>query len=210
MNRTASGMTVSLLVHGSFIALITLLNTASNLERRPVAIDLGLLSSAVRPGSSAPVRARPKPRPVVQPESASQDAAPSPEVKQPEVGESAASGSGEPSSGTDSVPGDTGDGDAEQAGLQQAYVNEYFAYIRDKIVKSLFFPPAARKMGWSGKVSVSFVICRDGRVEQVKIVQSTGFEVLDRNVVDAIKRASPFPRPPIEAELTLPIVYKLL
>ena len=210
MNRTASGMTVSLLVHGSFIALITLLNTASNLERRPVAIDLGLLSSAVRPGSSAPARARPMPRPAVQPESASQDAAPSPEVKQPEVGESAASGSGEPSSGTDSVPGDTGDGDAEQAGLQQAYVNEYFAYIRDKIVKSLFFPPAARKMGWSGKVSVSFVICRDGRVEQVKIVQSTGFEVLDRNVVDAIKRASPFPRPPVEAELTLPIVYKLL
>lgn len=210
MNRTASGMTVSLLLHGSFIAMITLLNAVSTVERRPIVIDLGLLSSAVRPGSSAPARARPKPGPAVQPESASQDAAPSPEVKQPEVEASAAPGSGASASGVDTTPGGTGDGIAAQAGLQQGYVNEYFAYIRDRIVKNLYFPPAARKMGWSGKVCVSFVICRDGRVEQVRIVQSTGFEVLDRNVVDAIKRASPFPRPPVEAELTLPIVYKLL
>ena len=203
-------MTVSLLVHGSFIALIMLLNAASNLERRPVAIDLGLLGPAVRPGPSAPAPARPKPRPAVQPASVTQDAVPSPEVKQPEVEAPAGPGNDVSETGSGSVPGVTGDVAAEQEGLEQAYVNEYFTYIRDKIVKNLFFPPTARKMGWSGKVSVSFVICRDGRVEQVRIVQSTGFEVLDRNVVNAIKRASPFPRPPVEAELTLPIVYKLL
>ena len=203
-------MAVSLLVHGSFIAMITLLNAAASPERRPVAIDLGLLGPTARHGPSAPAPARPKPRQVVQPESVAQDAAPSLEEKRPEVAAATASVSDSFVPGPDGVPASTGDVAAEQDGPQQAYVNEYFAYIRDRIVKNLFFPPAARRLGWSGKVSVSFVICRDGRVDQVRIVQSTGFDVLDRNVVAAIKRASPFPRPPVEAELTLPIVYKLL
>jgi protein TonB len=194
-------MTVSLLVHGSFIALIALLNAMSNVERRPVAINLGLLGPPVRSGATAPAPARPKPRPAVQPASVSQDAATSPGEKQPGVEASTASKSG---------PGVPGEGVSEREGLQQAYLNEYFAYIRDRIVKNLFFPPAARNRGWSGRICVSFVIGKDGRVGQVRIVQSTGFEVLDRNVIDAIKRASPFPRPPVEAELTLPIVYKLL
>jgi protein TonB len=203
-------MTASLLIHGSFIALIALLNAASNPERRPVSIDLGLLGPTARPGPSAPAPAGPKPRKAVQPESVSQDAAPSPEEKQPETDPTIASGSDASASGSDSVPAGNGNGAVDQNGLRQTYVNEYFAYIRDRILKNLYFPPAARTMGWSGKVAVSFVICRDGRVENVKIVESTGFEVLDRNVVNAIKRASPFPRPPVESQLILPILYKLL
>ncbi|OGW20041.1 MAG: hypothetical protein A2077_04645, partial [Nitrospirae bacterium GWC2_46_6] len=37
------------------------------------------------------------------------------------------------------------------------YLKEHFAYIRDLIMKSISYPRIARKMGWEGKVVVSFV-----------------------------------------------------
>jgi protein TonB len=33
--------------------------------------------------------------------------------------------------------------------------------------------------------------------------------MLDKNVVETIKRASPFPAPPVRAEIVLPITYEL-
>jgi len=40
-------------------------------------------------------------------------------------------------------------------------------------------------------------------------VESSGFEVLDSNVIATIKAVSPFPRPPVKAELHVPIIYRL-
>lgn len=210
MNSTGTGISASLLFHGSLIALFMLLSAAVEREHRPIAVDLGLLAPAGRsaPSSSAP--ARPKRMPAVQPPSASPDAAPSPDNMPPDIQEAVSPPGDRSSDVSERDMNGPGNGATDTKGMQQAYLNEYFMYIRDRIVKNLFFPPAARSMGWSGRVSVSFVICRDGRVEQVRIVQSTGFEVLDRNVIAAIKRSSPFPVPPVEAELFLPIVYKLL
>lgn len=87
------------------------------------------------------------------------------------------------------------------------YLKEHFEYIKDRIYKNLVYPARAKKMGWSGKVMISFIICEDGRVKDLKIVKSSGFEVLDLNVVDTVKDSQPFPRPPVRAELLLPVSY---
>ena len=93
--------------------------------------------------------------------------------------------------------------------LKETYITQHFEYIRDRILKSLFYPRIARKMGWEGKIIVSFVVYGDGHVEHVKILESSGFKILDKNTVKIIKKASPFPRPPVKAELIIPIEYKL-
>lgn len=92
---------------------------------------------------------------------------------------------------------------------REGYLKANFAYIRDLIHKSITYPTLARKMGWEGKVMVSFVVSRDGRVHDVKVVQSSGRDALDRNAAETVEKTSPFPAPPVEAEVVLPIVYRL-
>lgn len=92
---------------------------------------------------------------------------------------------------------------------RQRYIKEHFAYIRDIITKNISYPFMARKMGWSGRVTVSFIIATDGSVKDIKIIESSGYDILDRNATDTVKKVSPFPRPPVSAEVIVPVVYRL-
>ena len=216
MNDTTRGIGASLLVHGAIMGLFVMLNTAWVAERPRVKIDLGILRSlggpaAPAPATPVPAKRRPAAQPAVQPEAVSPAAAPSPDVQEypgPPTPSAETDSSG---AGSDTASsGSPGVGPADEAAQRTAYVNEYFLFIRDRIVRNLVFPPAARRMGWSGRVLVSFVVCRDGRVSEIRIVESTGYPVLDRSVVDTIRKVAPFPKAPVEAELTMPIVYRLL
>jgi len=106
------------------------------------------------------------------------------------------------------VGGSGGAGDSREQ-LRNGYLKEHFAYIKDIIQRNINYPSRARRMGWSGRVVVSFVINENGRASNEKIVESSGFEVLDSNVIATIKAVSPFPRPPVKAELHVPIIYRL-
>jgi protein TonB len=76
-------------------------------------------------------------------------------------------------------------------------------------MKHLRYPHIARKMGWKGRVVVAFVIKENGGVEGSRILTSSGYEVLDRQVLSVIREIQPFPRPPTRAELIMPVVYRL-
>jgi len=89
------------------------------------------------------------------------------------------------------------------------YLNDHFAYIREKIFRNVSYPETARRMGWQGKVLLSFIIMADGSVRAVKILQGSGFTMLDNSAIETIKDTAPFPRPPVEAQLVIPIVYSL-
>jgi len=119
-----------------------------------------------------------------------------------ETGTSLPSGSGMsgPSAGIS-------DGAYGAAGI--GYLKANFSYIRDMIMKRIIYPERAREMGWQGKVKVSFVISSDGFVKDVRILESSGVAILDRNAVETVKKASPFPRPPVAAQLIIPISYRL-
>ena len=92
---------------------------------------------------------------------------------------------------------------------RQVYMKEHFEYIRRKIINHLVYPGLARKMGWSGQVTVAFTIQEDGRAVDLRVVRSCGFDLLDTDAADTVKRSSPFPRPPIRAEIVMPITYEL-
>ena len=92
---------------------------------------------------------------------------------------------------------------------KQEYIKAQFIYIKDDIQKNITYPRLARKMGWEGKVVVSFVICEDGMVINIRIVKSSGYTLLDKNAVESIKKSMPFPSPPVRAELVVPVSYRL-
>jgi periplasmic protein TonB len=101
-----------------------------------------------------------------------------------------------------------GSGGPEGSG-QNKYLREHFSYIRDKILRNIHYPSLARRMGWQGRVLLSFIVNLDGTIKEAKIVQGSGFDVLDKNAVDTVRDTAPFPKPPSEAKLVIPITYRL-
>jgi protein TonB len=93
--------------------------------------------------------------------------------------------------------------------VRAKYLKEHFVYIRDIIMKNLSYPHVARKMGWEGKVVISFIISADGYVKDIKITESSGIQILDKNAIEAVKNAVPFPKPPVEAHMIIPVKYSL-
>jgi len=112
-----------------------------------------------------------------------------------------------PGTGTSGNPGNVGTGTQEQA--KAAYLNKHFVFIRDKIIKNISYPNMARKMGWCGKVKIAFIVCENGGVIDVRVLESSGFHLLDRNAVDTVKNVAPFPHPPVRAEIRMAINYRL-
>ncbi len=89
------------------------------------------------------------------------------------------------------------------------YLKESFSYIRDMIQKKVTYPELARQMGWEGKVTVSFIISIVGYAKDIKVMRSSGVDVLDKSAIEAVKNASPFPEPPVEAQIIIPITYNI-
>ena len=97
-----------------------------------------------------------------------------------------------------------------EAEILATYINR----IRLMLEKEKHYPFLARKNRWEGTVYIKFTISRDGSLKKIKITQSSGFEVLDREAEATIKRVS-FPAFPEGLQLTqlqleVPIVFRLL
>jgi protein TonB len=61
-----------------------------------------------------------------------------------------------------------------------------------------FYPAAARPLGLSGKSVFAMMMDETGRVRGLRLMKSSGAEILDRAAAEMIRRASPFPRPPAD------------
>jgi protein TonB len=72
----------------------------------------------------------------------------------------------------------------------------FMAALRGAIQGALRYPNSARTLHLSGKVLVGFHYA-DGRVWNCSVVTSSGFEILDRAALEAVREAD-LPRPPQE------------
>ena len=150
--------------------------------------------------------------PPVAPQSAKNDAVPQQATFGSEVGGTPkATGGGAPSA-TGEGAGTKGGGQAAaetRETLQKRYLREHFAYIRDLIGKELRYPRQAIRMGWHGRVTVSFLVLVDGSVTELRVNHGSGVPLLDRNALETVERAAPFPKPPVSARLVMPVDYIL-
>lgn len=103
--------------------------------------------------------------------------------------------------------GGGGEGGTEQ--LRNRYRKEHFEYIRKIIQEHIVYPPKAQRNGWEGRVVVMFSVLQSGKVKDIRIRKSSGYDILDENVIETIRKVEPFPKPPISVELIIPIAYNL-
>jgi protein TonB len=84
-----------------------------------------------------------------------------------------------------------------------------FSFIRESILGNINYPERARRMGWEGKVVLSFAVLENGEIEDVKVVTSSGFTSLDENAKEAVTRTLLRKRLPYRLLVILPIEYRL-
>ncbi|HET6756090.1 MAG TPA: TonB family protein [Burkholderiales bacterium] len=76
------------------------------------------------------------------------------------------------------------------------------------------YPRIAQMRGWEGSVQVAIDIGAQGRIAGMKVRQSSGFEVLDKQALEMVKQAIPFPPAPQslrgkEFVVNVPIIFRL-
>jgi len=69
----------------------------------------------------------------------------------------------------------------------------YFTKIKQLIESHWEYPEVALRYGLQGRLALQFMIGANGQLEQLRLLRSSGSQVLDDEAVRAIKAAAPFP-----------------
>ena len=68
----------------------------------------------------------------------------------------------------------------------------YFTGMRKAIELTWNYPLEAARKGMKGEVGLEFAIGKDGRASRIRVIKSSGYEILDKAIIQAIQLASPF------------------
>ncbi len=69
----------------------------------------------------------------------------------------------------------------------------YFTHIKRKIELVWEYPRLAVQLGEEGRLILRFTILKDGRLAGVKLIESSGYRLLDEEAIRAVKAAAPYP-----------------
>jgi protein TonB len=94
-------------------------------------------------------------------------------------------------------------------------VQRFTQTVRKKIESQKRYPLAARKSKTEGRVGVKMTILKDGRLERIEIIESSGYVILDKAALESVRRAAPFPSLPEEVErkriqINMYMVFKMV
>lgn len=237
INNDSKAFGISLMLHGLiFAGLLSLGGMAVVEQVKPVIVDLSIFSGPAMddtPAGGAPQRAVAahqileravdksvnesitpvKTATLLTTAASSPVALPSSAVKtvsatQGQNGKASGSVTGARADGNSNAAAGTGGSSGSQQ-LAQQYNRDHFRYIQQLIASKAKYPRAARARNQEGTLVVSFIVMPDGKINHLRVVKSSGYELLDQNALESVQKAAPFPKPPVMAELRVPISYSL-
>lgn len=93
-------------------------------------------------------------------------------------------------------------------------LNDFSNLLARHIANFKMYPKIAQMRGWQGEVVLELQLSQDGQLTSSKVIKSSGFDVLDNESLEMVKRASPFPVPPEilknrSFNILVPIRFKL-
>ena len=90
---------------------------------------------------------------------------------------------------------------------------QFLQDVRNRLERAKRYPWKARLKSLEGRVQLEFYINPLGEPEEIKVVESSGWETLDEEGLAIVKRAGQFPHLPTEWEkgihIHVPLVFKL-
>lgn len=90
----------------------------------------------------------------------------------------------------------------------------YLAKLTNLIEKNKNYPKSAKRLNQTGKVHVTFMITKDGKIKNCKILKGSEFESLDQAALEILLNIANFEPIPNELnkeswEITVPIIYQI-
>ena len=112
----------------------------------------------------------------------------------------------------DTTGSGSGSGEGGSGGTTSA--SNYYGRLATWLARHKRYPRQARRLRQEGTVKVTFTISRSGRVLSKRVVESSGYELLDQEVQAMLERASPLPRIPASLgrsslTITVPVAFAL-
>ena len=107
-------------------------------------------------------------------------------------------------------PKPVGPSQADMSAARDSYGNTLW----EAIGKYKQYPKIAQMRGWQGDVIVELQLDGNGKLKSKKILKGSGYDILDKQALDMVEKAAPFPVPP-EAfrgsnfTIKVPIPFKL-
>lgn len=88
------------------------------------------------------------------------------------------------------------------------------AQLHTSLARHFDYPYVARLRGWEGNVLLAFIVQASGYLNDIRIVRSSGFAVLDDSAVDSLKKVQQLPEAVAwlqgrDIEMQLPVIYRL-
>jgi len=94
--------------------------------------------------------------------------------------------------------------------VEKEFLDAHLGEIRALLIQNLKYPRNAQRLKMQGEVRVSFRLKSNGSVENIEVLQSSGFEILDEDAKALIKNTAPqFPKPSKSVHLSVPLAYLL-
>ncbi len=95
-----------------------------------------------------------------------------------------------------------------------ATANHLRSLLHTSLDRHFIYPAFARRQGWEGRVDVLVRLERDGRLNALRIVRSSGYRVLDEDALLTLQRIGAIPqaRPWLRGysvDMQLPVHYRL-
>jgi len=92
-------------------------------------------------------------------------------------------------------------------GTQSIKYASYLEHIKNKIENVWTYPTEAARTGQQGTLLVLFSINKNGDLIRLKLVRSSGYPLLDKAALQAVRDASPFPPLPKRFNLDILNIY---
>jgi periplasmic protein TonB len=84
------------------------------------------------------------------------------------------------------------DGEAISLDTRETKYASYFARIKRQIELSWDYPNEAQRKGITGQLTLRFQISRDGNLTNVRLINGSGYNILDEAALQAVKSAAPY------------------
>lgn len=89
----------------------------------------------------------------------------------------------------------------------------YTQIVQERITDALYYPQQAKDTGWEGNLKLGLKLAAGGTLKEMKLLQSSGYRILDDAAIDVAQKQAPYPPfpPQIEAAeiwVEVPIYYK--
>ncbi|WP_299239277.1 energy transducer TonB [Sulfurihydrogenibium sp.] len=92
------------------------------------------------------------------------------------------------------------------------YLKELIRYLNQQARERDLYPPIAKRLKIEGQVIIRVTINEDGTIDEnsIKIVESSGYNILDKGAIEILKKLQPYKKPPKRITVEIPIVFQII